>query len=53
MQEAILERPDIIVLPEMWNTGYALEQLEEIADEDGKKAKPLYQLLLRNIMSLL
>lgn len=53
LQEAILERPDIIVLPEMWNTGYALEQLEEIADEDGKKAKPLYQLLLRNIMSLL
>ncbi|WHL24256.1 carbon-nitrogen family hydrolase [Streptococcus iniae] len=39
LQEAILERPDIIVLPEMWNTGYALEQLEEIADEDGKKSK--------------
>ncbi|MDA8354236.1 MAG: carbon-nitrogen family hydrolase, partial [Firmicutes bacterium] len=26
------ESPDIVVLPEMWNTGYDLSRLEEIAD---------------------
>ncbi|MCF6096481.1 carbon-nitrogen family hydrolase [Thermovorax subterraneus] len=28
-------KPDIILLPEMWNTGYALERLADIADRDG------------------
>ncbi|GAA0403744.1 carbon-nitrogen family hydrolase [Paenibacillus motobuensis] len=28
-------KPDIIVLPEMWNTGYALEQIDELADPEG------------------
>lgn len=27
--------PDIIVLPELWSTGYALEQVVELADEQG------------------
>lgn len=25
-------RPDVVVLPEMWNTGYDLQRLDEIAD---------------------
>lgn len=33
--------PDVIILPELWNTGYALEQLHELADEDGARAKKL------------
>ncbi|MCG0276034.1 MAG: carbon-nitrogen family hydrolase [Thermosediminibacteraceae bacterium] len=28
-------KPDIVILPEMWNTGYALESLSKIADRDG------------------
>lgn len=33
-------KPDMVVLPEMWNTGYALEQLTELADENGKQTIP-------------
>jgi omega-amidase len=32
-------KPDVIVFPEMWNTGYALEQIQQLADEDGKRTK--------------
>ncbi|MDN7242039.1 carbon-nitrogen family hydrolase [Planococcus sp. N028] len=32
MQEAAENGADIIVLPEMWNTGYALTELENLAD---------------------
>ncbi|MTD31043.1 carbon-nitrogen family hydrolase [Planomicrobium sp. YIM 101495] len=28
---------DVITLPEMWNTGYALDRLEELADVDGQR----------------
>ena len=28
---------DVVVLPEMWNTGYALDKLPELADEGGRK----------------
>lgn len=30
------EGPDVIVLPEMWTTAYALPELDRIADEDGE-----------------
>jgi len=30
---------EIIVLPEMWNTGYALEKLPELADVNGERTK--------------
>jgi omega-amidase len=32
-------KPDVIVFPEMWNTGYALEQIQQLADEDGERTK--------------
>ncbi|BFH61930.1 carbon-nitrogen family hydrolase [Paenibacillus azoreducens] len=32
-------RPDLLVLPEMWNTGYALEQIDDIADPDGEDTR--------------
>ncbi|UOQ48537.1 carbon-nitrogen family hydrolase [Gracilibacillus caseinilyticus] len=31
---------DTVVLPEMWNTGYALDRLESIADDDGAVTIP-------------
>lgn len=30
-------KPDIIILPEMWNTGYALSDLNELADPLGER----------------
>jgi omega-amidase len=29
-------KPDVVVLPELWNTGYALEQANELADHNGE-----------------
>ncbi|OGX68726.1 MAG: nitrilase [Paenibacillus sp. RIFOXYA1_FULL_44_5] len=29
--------PDVIVLPEMWNTGYALQSIHDTADQDGNE----------------
>ncbi|MCM3341267.1 carbon-nitrogen family hydrolase [Paenibacillus sp. MER TA 81-3] len=31
------DKPDVIVLPEMWKTGYALERIHELADEQGEQ----------------
>ncbi|MNJ41920.1 2-oxoglutaramate amidase [compost metagenome] len=41
MQQAIsaAKKPDMIVLPEMWNTGYALEQIHELADVEGRESR--------------
>ncbi len=39
--EAAQNGADCIVLPEMWNTGYALQQLGKIADLEGKETKRL------------
>lgn len=30
-------KPDLLVLPEMWNTGYALKKIGELADPDGDR----------------
>lgn len=34
-------KPDVIVLPEMWNTGYALTEINNIADYKGTKIKSM------------
>lgn len=39
IREATKQGAEIIVLPEMWNTGYALEKLPELADVDGERSK--------------
>ncbi|MFZ3589567.1 carbon-nitrogen family hydrolase [Bacillus sp. DJP31] len=39
IEEALLQKPDIIVLPELWTTGYDLTRLDDIADEDGQQTK--------------
>ncbi|MBT2582725.1 carbon-nitrogen family hydrolase [Planococcus sp. ISL-109] len=36
LEEAAENGADVIVLPEMWNTGYALTELEKLADGNGK-----------------
>ncbi|USB34822.1 carbon-nitrogen family hydrolase [Paenibacillus sp. YPG26] len=32
-------KPDVIVLPEMWNTGYALTEIHELADLQGLETR--------------
>ncbi|TFE30058.1 carbon-nitrogen family hydrolase [Cohnella luojiensis] len=36
---ALAPKPDLIVLPEMWNTGYALTEIKSLADPDGARTK--------------
>ncbi|RHW43452.1 carbon-nitrogen family hydrolase [Neobacillus notoginsengisoli] len=39
VKKAAAEKADTIVFPEMWNTGYALNQLDQLADENGQRAR--------------
>ncbi|RXT13616.1 carbon-nitrogen family hydrolase [Ammoniphilus sp. CFH 90114] len=38
---------DVVVLPELWDTGYDLQRLEEIADSEGQEAKELFSQLAK------
>lgn len=35
------DKPDVIVLPEMWNTGYAWDRIHELADAGGQDTTEL------------
>lgn len=41
MEKAVAQtpKPDLLMLPEMWNTGYALEHIQDIADKHGEHSK--------------
>jgi omega-amidase len=41
MEQAVTaaHKPDLIVLPEMWNTGYALDRIHELADKEGAETR--------------
>ncbi|RKQ12292.1 carbon-nitrogen family hydrolase [Ureibacillus endophyticus] len=45
IREAASKGSEIVVLPEMWNTGYALEKLSELADRHGERTKAFLQKL--------
>lgn len=32
-------KPDVLLVPEMWNTGYALDRIGELADPEGARTK--------------
>ncbi|MFD2612089.1 carbon-nitrogen family hydrolase [Paenibacillus gansuensis] len=32
-------KPDVLMFPEMWNTGYALDRIHDIADRQGERTK--------------
>lgn len=41
MEESVAgpKKPDILMLPEMWNTGYALDRIHELKEADGKELR--------------
>ncbi|WP_428910190.1 carbon-nitrogen family hydrolase [Niallia sp. Krafla_26] len=45
IKEAAQQNADVIVFPEMWNTGYALRELDRLADENGSKTQQLLKQL--------
>lgn len=49
IRETANQGAEIIVLPEMWNTGYALERLPELADEDGVRTKAFLASLAKEL----
>ncbi len=47
IQRAAEQAVDVIVLPEMWNTGYALQRLNVLADEEGQRTLKLLSQLAK------
>lgn len=47
MKEALQNKPDILVLPELWSTGYDLTRLQDIADENGEKTKQFFSVFAK------
>jgi omega-amidase len=47
VSEAAKGGADVIIFPEMWNAGYALTELNRIADENGAKTKELLSYLAK------
>lgn len=43
IQEAAAKKPDIILLPELWTTGYDLTRINEIADENASETTVFLQ----------
>jgi omega-amidase len=43
IDQANAQKPDIIVLPELWTTGYDLDNLKDTADEKAKEAKVFFK----------
>lgn len=39
LDDLSLQESDLLILPELWDTGYALENLDRCADKDGQKAR--------------
>lgn len=49
LEEAVstADKPDVIVFPEMWNTGYALDRIHELADVQGERTREYLSLFSR------
>ncbi|MCH5462496.1 carbon-nitrogen family hydrolase [Lactobacillus sp. LC28-10] len=47
VSQAALEQADIVVFPEMWNTGYDLSRFDDIADVNGAQTMHVIQALAK------
>lgn len=47
IRRAAAAKPDCLILPELWTTGYDLTRLEQIADPDGEETKAMISALAR------
>lgn len=49
IRDAAKENPDVIVLPEMWNTSFIPENIRELRDLDAKRSKDILQKLSKEL----
>jgi omega-amidase len=47
MKEAVAQKADFIILPEMWTTAYDLKRIQEIGDLEGERTKEFLQTFAR------
>lgn len=41
IEDAMREKPDVIALPELWNTGFFPQNVKDLADHNGEETKAL------------
>lgn len=49
VRTAAAERPDVVVLPETWDTGFFPKDLSSCADRDGARTKAVFSALAREL----
>ena len=50
VRKAARKKPDVILLPELWNTGFDPANIDPaLADEDGKKTRTLFSALAKEL----
>ena len=49
IRNAMLDNPDVIVLPEMWNTSFFPSNVKDICDKDGEKSRKLLSKLAEEL----
>lgn len=49
IRESMIDNPDVIVLPEMWNTSFIPSNVNEICDKEGEKSKELLSKLSKEL----
>lgn len=49
IREAAKRGAEIIILPELWNTGFALKELRELADKNGERTKEFLRALSQEL----
>lgn len=49
IRQSVAEKPDVIVLPETWNTGFFPDNVRELADKDGARTKAVIGALAKEL----
>ena len=49
VRDAAAERPDVVILPETWNTGFFPKDLALCADQDGARTKAVFSALAKEL----